>query len=171
MRLRRYADDELKKQLEPVEGVAAVKVAGGLEGRRSRWTDRPAEAGPAQPGHRHRDRAPEAPRTSTSPAAASKTAASATWLRTINQFSDIEQMRDLLITPRAARCAGNGAAQEAAEAAARVAALISGSAEALAASASAQNAPPRAAAQCTPGGGHGHPPARHRHGDPGPQGA
>ena len=31
MRLRRYADDELKKRLEPVEGVAAVKVAGGLE--------------------------------------------------------------------------------------------------------------------------------------------
>ncbi len=31
MRLRRYADDELKKRLEPVDGVAAVKVAGGLE--------------------------------------------------------------------------------------------------------------------------------------------
>ena len=31
MRLRRYADNELKKKLEPVDGVAAVKVAGGLE--------------------------------------------------------------------------------------------------------------------------------------------
>ena len=30
-RLRRYADDDLKRKLEPVEGVAAVKVAGGLE--------------------------------------------------------------------------------------------------------------------------------------------
>ncbi|MCW5582251.1 MAG: efflux RND transporter permease subunit, partial [Luteimonas sp.] len=29
--LRRYADDDLKKRLEPVDGVAAVKVAGGLE--------------------------------------------------------------------------------------------------------------------------------------------
>ena len=29
--LRRYADDDLKKKLEPVEGVAAVKVGGGLE--------------------------------------------------------------------------------------------------------------------------------------------
>lgn len=29
--LRRYADDELKKKLEPVAGVAAVKVSGGLE--------------------------------------------------------------------------------------------------------------------------------------------
>ena len=29
--LRRYADDELKKKLEPVDGVAAVKVGGGLE--------------------------------------------------------------------------------------------------------------------------------------------
>jgi HAE1 family hydrophobic/amphiphilic exporter-1 len=31
IRLRRFADDELKKLLEPVEGVAAVKVGGGLE--------------------------------------------------------------------------------------------------------------------------------------------
>lgn len=30
IRLRRFADDELKKRLEPVDGVAAVKVAGGL---------------------------------------------------------------------------------------------------------------------------------------------
>ncbi len=29
--LRRYADDDLKKRLEPVPGVAAVKVGGGLE--------------------------------------------------------------------------------------------------------------------------------------------
>lgn len=29
--LRRYADDDLKKKLEPVDGVAAVKVGGGLE--------------------------------------------------------------------------------------------------------------------------------------------
>src|SRR5690606_2778812 len=31
IRLRRYADEELKKRLEPVEGVAAVKISGGLE--------------------------------------------------------------------------------------------------------------------------------------------
>ncbi|MGD2128897.1 MAG: efflux RND transporter permease subunit [Lysobacterales bacterium] len=29
--LRRFADEELKKALEPVEGVAAVKISGGLE--------------------------------------------------------------------------------------------------------------------------------------------
>ncbi|MEO8673231.1 MAG: efflux RND transporter permease subunit [Tahibacter sp.] len=29
--LRRFADDELKKRLEPINGVAAVKVGGGLE--------------------------------------------------------------------------------------------------------------------------------------------
>ncbi|HWU51268.1 MAG TPA: efflux RND transporter permease subunit [Tahibacter sp.] len=29
--LRRFADDELKKRLEPISGVAAVKVGGGLE--------------------------------------------------------------------------------------------------------------------------------------------
>jgi hydrophobic/amphiphilic exporter-1 (mainly G- bacteria), HAE1 family len=31
MRLRRFADDELKKRLDPVEGVAAAKISGGLE--------------------------------------------------------------------------------------------------------------------------------------------
>ncbi len=31
MRLRRYSEEQLKKRLEPVAGVAAVKVAGGLE--------------------------------------------------------------------------------------------------------------------------------------------
>jgi hydrophobic/amphiphilic exporter-1 (mainly G- bacteria), HAE1 family len=31
MRLRRFAEEELKKRLEPVDGVAAVKVGGGLE--------------------------------------------------------------------------------------------------------------------------------------------
>lgn len=31
MQLRRFAEEELKKRLEPVDGVAAVKVAGGLE--------------------------------------------------------------------------------------------------------------------------------------------
>jgi HAE1 family hydrophobic/amphiphilic exporter-1 len=29
--IRRYADEEIKKKLEPVEGVAAVKISGGLE--------------------------------------------------------------------------------------------------------------------------------------------
>jgi len=29
--LRRYADEEIRKKLEPVEGVAAVKISGGLE--------------------------------------------------------------------------------------------------------------------------------------------
>ncbi|WP_313920647.1 efflux RND transporter permease subunit [Tahibacter sp.] len=31
IRLRRYAEEDLKKRLEPVDGVAAVKVSGGLE--------------------------------------------------------------------------------------------------------------------------------------------
>ncbi len=31
MEIRRYADDDLKRKLEPVAGVAAVKVGGGLE--------------------------------------------------------------------------------------------------------------------------------------------
>jgi hydrophobic/amphiphilic exporter-1 (mainly G- bacteria), HAE1 family len=31
MRLRRFADEELKKRLDPIEGVAAAKISGGLE--------------------------------------------------------------------------------------------------------------------------------------------
>jgi HAE1 family hydrophobic/amphiphilic exporter-1 len=46
--LRRFADDDLKKRLEPVDGVAAVKVGGGLEDQ-IRSSPRPAETGPAQP--------------------------------------------------------------------------------------------------------------------------
>ena len=41
--LRRFADDELKKRLEPVAGVAAVKVGGGLE-------DESKSTRPATPG-------------------------------------------------------------------------------------------------------------------------
>jgi Cu/Ag efflux pump CusA len=39
MRLRRYADNELKKKLEPVDGVAAIKVAGRPRGRVQVYVD------------------------------------------------------------------------------------------------------------------------------------
>ncbi len=136
VRLRRYADEELKKQLEPVEGVAAVKAGGGLEDEIQvdidqqklaqlnlgigTIIDRLGAENVNISGGRIED------------------GTQRYLVRTVNQFADIEQIRDLLVTARSAG-GGNTAAQEAAAAAARVAALT-GSAEALAASASAQSA-------------------------------
>ncbi|WP_374604577.1 efflux RND transporter permease subunit [Arenimonas sp.] len=147
VRLRRYADEELKKQLEPVEGVAAVKAGGGLEDEIQVDIDQQRLAqlnlgigtvierlnaenvnisgGRIEDGNQRY------------------------LVRTVNQFADVEQMRDMLVTART-NGGGNSAAQEAAAAAARVAALT-GSAEALAASASAQSA--ASGGGNSPGGG------------------
>jgi HAE1 family hydrophobic/amphiphilic exporter-1 len=76
-RLRRYADEDLKKRLEPVEGVAAVKVSGGLEDEVQVDIDQQKLA--QLNLDRHRDRAPASRRTSTSPAGAWKKDRSATW--------------------------------------------------------------------------------------------
>ncbi|MBP6627547.1 MAG: efflux RND transporter permease subunit, partial [Arenimonas sp.] len=136
VRLRRFADDELKKQLEPVEGVAAVKVSGGLEDEIQVYIDQQKlsqlNIGIATVIERLR-----AENINIS-GGRIEDGSQRYLVRTINQFSDVEQMRDLLITARSSG-AGDGAAREAAEASARVAALT-GSAEALAASASAQSA-------------------------------
>ncbi|KFL37970.1 hypothetical protein N788_02005 [Arenimonas donghaensis DSM 18148 = HO3-R19] len=136
VRLRRYADEELKKQLEPVEGVAAVKAGGGLEDEIQveidqqklaqlnlgigTVIDRLGAENVNISGGRIED------------------GTQRYLVRTVNQFADVGQIRDLLVTARS-NGGGNSAAQEAAAAAARVAALT-GSAEALAASASAQSA-------------------------------
>lgn len=136
VRLRRYADEELKKQLEPIEGVAAVKAGGGLEDEIQveidqqklaqlnlgigTIIDRLGAENVNISGGRIED------------------GSQRYLVRTVNQFADIEQIRDMLVTARSTG-GGNSAAQEAAAAAARVAALT-GSAEALAASASAQSA-------------------------------
>ncbi len=145
MRLRRFADDELKKRLEPVAGVAAVKVGGGLEDEVQVLIDQNRLAQLRLPLD-----------TVISRLAAENVNISAGRLeegsqrylvRTINQFETVEQMRNLLISGAVAG-AGNSAAQEAALAASRIAAL---SPEAAAASAAAN-----AAAQgdsSAPGGG------------------
>ncbi len=43
-RLRRYAEDRLRKRLEPLDGVAAVKVSGGLQDEVHVWLDLPTLA-------------------------------------------------------------------------------------------------------------------------------
>ncbi len=136
VRLRRFADDELKKQLEPVEGVAAVKVSGGLEDEIQVHIDQQKLAQLNLDIGTVIDRL-KAENVNIS-GGRIEDGTQRYLVRTINQFADIEQMRDLLITARTTG-GGDGAAQEAAAAAARVAAMT-GSAEALAASASAQSA-------------------------------
>lgn len=136
VRLRRFADDELKKQLEPVEGVAAVKVSGGLEDEIQVLIDQQKLA-QLNLGIGTVIERLKAENVNVS-GGRIEDGSQRYLVRTINQFSGIDQIRDLLITARASG-GGNSAAQEAAAAAARVAALT-GSAEALAASASAQSA-------------------------------
>jgi HAE1 family hydrophobic/amphiphilic exporter-1 len=147
VRLRRFADDELKKLLEPVEGVAAVKVSGGLEDEIQVHIDQQKLAQLNLGIGTVIDRL-KAENVNIS-GGRIEDGSQRYLVRTINQFSDIEQMRDLLITARTGG-GGNSAAQEAAAAAARVAALT-GSAEALAASASAQSA--ASGSGNSPGGG------------------
>ncbi len=136
VRLRRFADDELKKQLEPVEGVAAVKISGGLQDEIQVYIDQ-QKLSQLNLGIGTIIERLRAENINIS-GGRIEDGSQRYLVRTINQFSDVEQMRDLLITARASDAAG-GAAREAADASARVAALT-GSAEALAASASAQSA-------------------------------
>jgi HAE1 family hydrophobic/amphiphilic exporter-1 len=147
VRLRRFADDELKKQLEPVEGVAAVKVGGGLEDEIQVEIDQQKLARLNLGIGTVIDRL-NAENINIS-GGRIEDGTQRYLVRTINQFTDVEQMRNLLVTARSGG-GGNSAAQEAAAAAARVAALT-GSAEALAASASAQSA--ASGGGSAPGGG------------------
>ena len=94
--LRRFADDDLKKRMEPVTGVAAVKVGGGLEDEIDVAIDQ-QQLARAQHRHRRSHRRGSRTRTSTSPAAASTKAASAILVRTVNQFNNLDEMRELLI--------------------------------------------------------------------------
>ncbi len=148
MRLRRYADEELKKRLEPVEGVAAIKVAGGLEDEVQVLIDQQKLAQLDIPIATVIDRLKQE---NVNISGGRLEEGSQRYLvRTINQFTGIDEMRELLVTTQA-QSADNSAAQEAAAAAARVAALT-GSADAMAASASAQAAASGDGA-ATPGGG------------------
>ncbi|HET8818298.1 MAG TPA: efflux RND transporter permease subunit [Xanthomonadaceae bacterium] len=109
-RLRRYADEELKKRLEPVAGVAAVKVSGGLEDEIQVDIDqqklsqlgisigtvisRLQEENVNISGGRLED------------------GSQRYLVRTVNQFADVEEMRDLFIanvsSSPAAQDAGGG---------------------------------------------------------------
>ncbi|HRO87837.1 MAG TPA: efflux RND transporter permease subunit, partial [Chiayiivirga sp.] len=96
MRLRRYADDELKKRLEPVAGVAAVKVGGGLEDEVQVLIDQGRLAQLRLPLDTVISRLSQE---NVNISAGRLEEGSQRYLvRTINQFENLEQMRDLLIT-------------------------------------------------------------------------
>ncbi len=93
--LRRFADDELKKRLEPVAGVAAVKVGGGLEDQISVALDQQKLA---QLNLTVSDIAARLRTENVNVSAGRIEEGSQRFLvRTINQFSNLDQMRDMLV--------------------------------------------------------------------------
>ena len=96
MRLRRYADNELKKKLEPVDGVAAVKVAGGYEDEVQVLVDADRLAQLNLPPGLVVDRLRQE---NVNISGGRIEEGSERYLvRTVNQFTDLDQMRDLLVT-------------------------------------------------------------------------
>ncbi|QOY63819.1 efflux RND transporter permease subunit [Lysobacter sp. H21R4] len=132
--LRQYADDDLKKKLEPVLGVAAVKVGGGLEDEIQVLVDQQKLAQLNLPISTVTQRLGQE---NINISGGRLEEGSQRYLvRTVNQFSSVDQIRDLLVTTSTG---GSDAAAEAAMQMARVAAA-SGSADAMAAAASVQSA-------------------------------
>ncbi|MDQ3206127.1 MAG: efflux RND transporter permease subunit [Pseudomonadota bacterium] len=132
--LRRYADDDLKKKLEPVEGVAAVKVGGGLEDEIQVSIDQQRLAQLNLPIDTVISRLQQE---NVNVSGGRLEEGSQRYLvRTVNQFASVDEIREMLVTTQSA---GGGAAASAAEQMARVAAA-SGDASSMAAAASVQSA-------------------------------
>ena len=95
-RLRRFADEELKKRIEPVAGVAAVKVSGGLEDEVQVLIDQRKLAQLNLPIARVIERLRQE---NVNISGGSIDEGSQRYLvRTINQFASVEQMRELLVS-------------------------------------------------------------------------
>ena len=107
MELRRYADDDLKRKLEPVAGVAAVKVGGGLEDEIQVDID---QRRLAQLGLSLDDVVGRLQQENVNLSGGRLEEGSRRYLvRTVNQFADVEQIRNMLLTT----AGGSGASQEA----------------------------------------------------------
>jgi len=132
--LRRYADDDLKKKLEPVDGVAAVKVGGGLEDEIQVDIDQQKLAQLNLPIETVVARL-KAENINVSGGRLEE-GTQRYLVRTVNQFASVDEIGNMLVTTQSA---GGGAAASAAEQMARVAAAT-GDASAMAAAASVQNA-------------------------------
>src|SRR5688572_13363033 len=132
--LRRYADDDLKKKLEPVEGVAAVKVGGGLEDEVQVDIDQQKIAQLNLPIDTVIQRLQQ--ENINISGGRLEDGSQRFLVRTVNQFATVDEIREMLVTTQSG---GNGGAQSAADEMARVAAA-SGDAAAMAAASSVQSA-------------------------------
>jgi HAE1 family hydrophobic/amphiphilic exporter-1 len=93
--LRRFADDELKKRLEPVSGVAAVKVGGGLEDEVAVEIDQQKLS---QLGIGVEDVVQRLKDENVNISGGRIEEGSQRYLvRTINQFANVDEMRELLV--------------------------------------------------------------------------
>ena len=116
-RLRRYADEELKKRLEPVAGVAAVKVSGGLEDEIQVDIDQQRLAQLGIPIGTVINRLQQ--ENVNVSGGRLEDGTQRYLVRTVNQFAGVQEIRDLFIanvggTPNAPAATAGGAATDAA---------------------------------------------------------
>src|SRR5690606_20918548 len=105
--LRRYADDDLKKKLEPVLGVAAVKVGGGLEDEVQVLIDQQKLAQLNLPIERVIERLQQE---NINISGGRLEEGSQRYLvRTVNQFASVEEIGNMLVSTSAG---GSNAAQD-----------------------------------------------------------
>ncbi|WP_123769637.1 efflux RND transporter permease subunit [Vulcaniibacterium tengchongense] len=131
--LRRYADDDLKKKLEPVDGVAAVKVGGGLEDEVQVDIDQQKLAQLNLPIDTVIQRLQQ--ENVNVSGGRLEQGAQRYLVRTVNQFATVEEMREMLVTVQGG---GDNATAAAAQQMLAIAAAT-GSAEAIAAASSLQS--------------------------------
>ncbi|HWS77048.1 MAG TPA: efflux RND transporter permease subunit [Thermomonas sp.] len=110
MELRRFADDDLKRKLEPVDGVAAVKVGGGLEDEVQVDID---QRKLAQLGLSLDSVVQRLQQENINVSGGRLEEGSQRYLvRTVNQFATVEEIGNMLLTTRAAS-SSNGASDQA----------------------------------------------------------
>ncbi|RPD88349.1 efflux RND transporter permease subunit [Luteimonas sp. 100069] len=133
-RMRRYADDDLKKKIEPVVGVAAVKVGGGFEDEVQVELDLQQMARIGLPIENVIQRLQQE---NINLSGGRLDQGTQRYLvRTVNQFESVEQIGEMLV---ATQSGGDDSAASAAQQMAAIAAA-SGSQAVLAAAASVQSA-------------------------------
>ncbi|MBZ0086790.1 MAG: efflux RND transporter permease subunit [Thermomonas sp.] len=107
--LRRYADEDLKRRLEPVTGVAAVKVGGGLEDEVQVDID---QGKLAQLGLTIDSVISRLQQENVNISGGRLEQGSQRFLvRTVNQFANVDEIRNMLLTTRAAAVDNSGAQQ------------------------------------------------------------
>ncbi len=107
--LRRYADEDLKRRLEPVSGVAAVKVGGGLEDEVQVDLD---QGRLAQLGLTIDSVISRLQQENVNISGGRLEQGSQRFLvRTVNQFASVDEIRNMLLTTRAAAADTSGSQQ------------------------------------------------------------